>query len=207
MNDEEKIKVIKNQFFPYKIELLKLYCRDGFGEYLYRVIITFDKNFVLEDCIFLGVILKYADILKTEFEKLNVSNYLIMINELEDRFTPLRIGNIINLSTVVNNFNLKDYKNFNACDPSLGKSNFQIRFNFVNNRITTIYRGEDPYPIEFIIFMLNDMKLKSNDSITDGQVFVNYNTVRKIKLLFYYSELFNFRNKLTDSIEKAILIK
>lgn len=206
MNVKEKIQFIREQFSPYKVEFTTSYIfyRNEDLENRYNIEIIFNENLIITEDSFLNDIIPKIDLIKKEFEMLDLNNYINICNEFEQgfKFNRKSVKNFINMHLAINNFNIEKYKNYKLNNNLMYEAalkfselNFYINHDFEKKkvRITNKYHADNR---ESIIFTLNN---------EGGMIFHNQNILEKVKLLTYYSELFNFKNNLLDSFEKFML--
>lgn len=204
MCDEEQIEIIKTKLLPYIVEITNIWYMIDYQKSLYDVKIIFDKNIIISDSIYLDELTSdKINILKKEFEKIDSKKYLLVRKEIGKigEYNPILIKTLINLHSAINKFCIEDYRDYN-CESVVYKTllnsremDFHINYHFHNNKINIINKINRS-PRKFIEFILNN---------EGGKLFPYKTDIEKIKLLAYYSELFNFKDKLLDSIEKQLL--
>lgn len=202
--NDNKIKKAKEILHPYKLFIDKksLLTKDRLklSIYFYRITIYFNKNFKFIDYFTLEQLVNISEHLKNEFELLNTEKYLLMRSLFygkSKKIVTLDTANLINLHIPINSF---DVENYNFCMKS--KLNLNIietinelclyfQYGFCDGELK---EGDKVY--DYIRFILNDSK---------SEVFSRTSHINRIKLLVYYSEIFNFKDKIIDIIEEKVM--
>lgn len=199
VNNKEKVEFIRSKFSQYNIELTVGYYNEEYKNYLYDIKIIFTEDLTIYDELFLDDIISKIDIIKEEFEKINLEKYRLMCKELTTVSRQLTISNFINLHFIVNNFNAEEYKEYDSemlkYLHNINNMDFIIKYDFKKN-IIEFSEKIIHYNISSIIFVLNE---------EGGRVFSNFNVIKKMKLLLYYSKVLGFEKELLNSIEKIML--
>lgn len=213
MNDQEKIKFIKEQFCQHKVEINRCYTfhREFSSNFInyeekdvneFNIEINLHNKLIISDDSYLDDIISKIELLKNEIGELNLNKYININNKLGLKSKTIGFGKFINLHMAVNDFNVKEFEKYNFDDDPEYKKllefkefDFCINYNFEKNRIT-IDKRLSHYSRNFIIFTLN---------YEGGMIFFNQDVFQKIKLLLYYSKIFNFKNEMMDSFEKYLL--